>query len=204
MILKFKKGFGESLLNTVRQIAMTQIPAVRPIAFSVGTHSNVITIDDQIIEDMVTFISNVCSANYITQSSSKFFEINTTVSGTLDLLGLCKSSEISLISGNKEVLHSLADLPVRVVFRNGCGSAGVEENTLFLEENHVDVTNLTVINSRHSNIASFSVKKCRDENDLEVFDVSIETFDGVSETKVFEQSTQILEDLVISLKKSGV
>lgn len=203
MILKFEKGFGESLLNTVRQIAMTQIPVVRPIAFSVGYHSNVITIDDQVVEDMVTFISNVCSANYTTQSDADVFQATVKCANVLDLQQLCKDIPINVITGNKEILHSLSEVPVNVIFRKCSGSMGVEENTQFLESKHFNVTNLTVINSRHSNVASFSISKKRCEDGMEAFDVSIESMYGISEAQIFNTAMQILNDKVANVLKSG-
>lgn len=205
MLVTTKRGFGESLLNTVRQVTMTQIPVVRPVAFKVGSTSNVITINDKVVEDMVTFISNVSALQFRAAREFDTTKVTGVCHSTLRASDLFSGTDVECLGSDTELLHSLADVPVEVVFRKCAGVHSAEENTEALESTGFATEAFVVTNSRHCNVEQFGIKKLHgqyDRTDTESFEVMIYTSDGTEEREVFTQGVKLLAVGLTSLQIS--
>lgn len=198
MKIEVNKYYGESLINALRQAAICGIPEVRPIAFKVGTASNVLEISDLVEEDMTEFISNVSSSVYETSSNSELFNLEVEAHGVLTVNQLC-SGEIAIANrGIEEVLHTFAPIKVTVYFRKAAGSYREKENESFLENNSVDTSNLVVVNSRHCPVQKFiQVEENRTDKSI-IFNISVLTNFSVTEEEVLTKAVALIKQEVNS------
>lgn len=200
MQLTLNKQYGPALLNLLRQVAMCSVPTIRPIAFSVGSTSTIIASNDNTIEDMTEFIDNVMKSNYTTQSTEKLIVYEGDVNGTMLV------SEFGKVGietkEDAEILHTLRNVPVRIVFRNDAGNYTAKENQQFLLENSAfKEEEFVCVASRHSDIESYTQKETERNSNLE-YNVQIKTFSGRTDREILslakQQILNLLSDLNIS------
>lgn len=159
MILNLNRYTDKTYVNLLRQVCMCRIPEVRPIAFKVGATSNVAEIGDSVEEDMSEFISNVSSAVFRFVKEDDLCVTRCDCDGVLKLSNLT-SGNVSLVQGDKEILHSLARINVQVIFRKAAGRYKLAENREFVRQRATsigitDVNEWVFINSRHCPVISF-------------------------------------------------
>lgn len=121
---KVRKGCANVIANAVRQIALTSLDSLRPVAIRVGNHCDVISAGDSVLEDMVQIITNLNSLNFVSKSAGEIVEFRTVVKETLKASDLKGNSFEAVLPGEKdvEILHVLNDeIEVVVYFRNTCG-----------------------------------------------------------------------------------
>ena len=80
---KVRKGCASIIANAVRQIALTSLDSLRPVAIRVGNHCDVISAGDSVLEDMVQITTNLNSLSFVSKSAGEIVEFRTVVKGTL-------------------------------------------------------------------------------------------------------------------------
>lgn len=199
MLLSLDKTYGPALVNLLRQISMTAYPVVRPIAFSVGSDSNVIDTADTAVEDMVAFIDNVMNPNYYTANDdiAELVDFKATVTTALSS---DQFEQVGIISKqNKVVLNVLAPTPVSIIFRKASGRYTAKQNVEFLRKNNVDTDKYVVVPSRHCAVDSFLINEIEDENEYKV-DISIISQIS-SDNAILTQGLEVMEKQVQELRQ---
>ena len=176
---KVRKGCANVIANAVRQIALTSLDSLRPVAIRVGNHCDVISAGDSVLEDMVQIITNLNSLNFVSKSAGEIVEFRTVVKETLKASDLKGKSFEAVLPGEKdvEILHVLNDeIEVVVYFRNTCGVGTKDDNLYALAKAGVDTDKLVVVNSRHTDISKFAYTISEDTDELtDVIDFQIES-----------------------------
>lgn len=199
MRLELDKQYGPALLNLFRQAAMTAVPVVRPIAFSVGNNSNVIDASDATVEDMTGFIHNVMSSQYFTNADNT----SELITCQLNIAASFSTQQLErfgvLTQENKVLLHTISPTYVTIHFRQGTGNYSAKQNVAFLEDSKVDTKHLVVVPSRHSAIDNFTFKEIESE-DKYIVDITVES-KTITENKIFEYTLGSLEKSVSDLRQ---
>lgn len=173
MKFKLNKQYGPSLINLIRQVSMTAIPTVRPIAFSVGAHSNVLDTADSVVEDMTSFIHNVSACEYTAANKeAKLLTYNGIAAGTLQTNAFSSAGVIS--HSDATVLHTLSNTNVSIIFRNARGNFSAKENIEFLQDNAIDTKHYVVIPSRHCAVDKFTITD-EDAEDCYIADLTVQS-----------------------------
>lgn len=201
MELIVRKGCATVIANVVRQIALTQIKSLRPIAIKIN-FANVISAGDSVLEDMIQICSNLNSLHYINTSGTDFVKFSCNVSSVLKASDLRNADlEVALNKSiNSELIHVLNDnIPVTIYFRYANGVATRDDNVFFLEQNNVDTSDLVVINSRHTDIINFSYTITELDRYNDLINFSVES--NISDDQEFldgivMQSTSIIHDIL--------
>lgn len=189
---------ANAFINLVRTMMLCRLESVRPIAFSVGTTSDVCNISDNVEEDMSEFISNVSSSCYAIDSGTDLVKLELSVDGTLSFAQ--ESSQLAaqglkvLNLGVSEVLHSLCSVPVTIYFRKAAGHFTIDENEEFLEARGVDVSTLVVTNSRHSPVSRFGFKQEDVAGGKTVFEISLQTDGSMTEDDAVKTVLSMIAD----------
>lgn len=173
MVVRVKRGYGEMLINVLRQVALMKLPVWRPIAFSIVGRSNVLDAGSDVIEDMVTVGSALASACYHVESDKDIFVAEYQVGKVFSLSDLEKGPVHVMVGQDKEFIHCFTPVTFRVFFRRACGGVTREQNVGFLESAGYLGADVVVVNSRHSDVFSFSFHKI-DSVDFDEYEVSID------------------------------
>lgn len=203
MKIRLNKYTAESVVNAIRHAAMTMVPVLRPIAFAVGSKSNVLEIGDFCEEDMTEFIAGVCAMKFGYSGSDEVVKMKKVCDGVLHYSDFNENGIKVLTHDAEEVLHLLTTAGVEVYFRYDCGVHSKEDNSTFLEKHGVNVSNLVVINSRHSVVSNFYQNVLEEETtaDEVVYELDVWTTGSVSSEEVISRAA---EALVLELQKFGV
>ena len=201
MELTVRKGCAGIIANVVRQIALTQIKSLRPIAIKIN-FANVISAGDSVLEDMIQICSNLNSLHYVNTSGTDFVEFSCNVSNVLKASDLHNTHlDVALNkSTNRELMHVLNDnVPVTIYFRYDNGVISRDDNVFFLEQNKVDTSDLVVVNSRHTDIINFSYTITELDRDNDLINFFVES--GISDEQEFlddivTQSINIIHDIL--------
>lgn len=201
MELIVRKGCATVIANVVRQIALTQIKSLRPIAIKIN-FANVISAGDSVLEDMIQICSNLNSLHYINTSGTDFVKFSCNISSVLKASDLRNADlEVALNKSiNSELIHVLNDnIPVTIYFRYANGVATRDDNVFFLEQNNVDTSDLVVINSRHTDIINFSYTITELDRYNDLINFSVES--NISDDQEFldgivMQSISIIHDIL--------
>ena len=193
---KVRKGCANVIANAVRQIALTSLDSLRPVAIRVGNHCDVISAGDSVLEDMVQIITNLNSLNFVSKSAGEIVEFRTVVKETLKASDLKGNSFEAVLPGEKdvEILHVLNDeIEVVVYFRNTCG-VGTKDDNLYA------LAKLVVVNSRHTDISKFAYTISEDTDELtDVIDFQIESKISNSlefNEEILKSSAKIIRDIL--------
>ena len=200
---KVRKGCANVIANAVRQIALTSLDSLRPVAIRVGNHCDVISAGDSVLEDMVQIITNLNSLNFVSKSAGEIVEFRTVVKETLKASDLKGNSFEAVLPGEKdvEILHVLNDeIEVVVYFRNTCGVGTKDDNLYALAKAGVDTDKLVVVNSRHTDISKFAYTISEDTDELtDVIDFQIESKISNSlefNEEILKSSAKIIRDIL--------
>jgi DNA-directed RNA polymerase alpha subunit len=198
-LFKTRKGSATILSNFIRQIALTQLPAIRPIAFSVGTSSNVITAGNNVIEDMVEFSASLAKIHFKCDSMNVGdIKVLTVTSSVLKVSDLEQDDVIVIAEDkNEEILHTVnSDVEVKIYLRCYYGSVSANENEKFLKRDALMQNNVIVVNSRHCDINSIKVSV--DEVDEEFDSIHLEFDDLLKRDSLdlFKECSCICYDMI--------
>lgn len=193
-----RKGLGHIIGNLARQMLLTQWPSIRPIAYSVGNKSTVVSAGSNVVEDMVEFGLAISSLNFKCDSMElgdvKCVELDSRVIKVSDL----EQNGLQAIGdGEKEILHFVGEpVTVKIFFRCGYGSFSSYENRRFLEQNSLFENNVITMNSRHCDISTvgFTVEPVNDEEESLI--INIDDSLGRNEHELVKESFNILFDLI--------
>lgn len=189
--MTFEYGTGEAFLNAIRAAAFVTQPVLRPVGFKVGNASNVLAISDNVEEDMTTFISNVCSGIFATNSDNEAIEVTAVCDGELTMSQMLHGSGVQC-DRDFPVLHSLSPVEVSVVFRKDKGTHYSDENQEFLKSR--GFSHNVAINSRHCNLESFTFKRVDEEKNKETFEITIVTNDGESPKVLLDNAMRLFAE----------
>lgn len=185
------KYSGASLLNTIRQIALTNLHEVRPIGFKVGSFSNSLMIGDTVEEDMVEFISAVSSSVFklLDCNSDACYVWKGTVKDVLSISDLDDGTLSVMCHGTQELLHVFEPISVEIYFRCAAGKYTVEENSNYLKSHGYDTDAIEVIASHHSVTQYFSFKKIEENETNDIYGVQIVSKGDLTEQQIFNAAS---------------
>lgn len=199
--MKTLSSMGALIGNVIRKIALTQLDSWRPVAFSIGTNSNVISAGSNVYEDTVEFSSSLTSIHFTVNedSTAKVITLNTSCLQVADL----ETANVKVFTReekdlSKEILHTInGNINLTIFLRNGKGSYTAKENEKFLRESpetSAQITNAVVyLNSRHCDILDpgFDVSKLEDE---EIIRFNIESLIDKTADSIVSECCGILYD----------
>lgn len=169
------KQCGSIVGNTLRQIALTQLPVLRPVAIKVGETCNVLSAGKDVQEDMTSIISNLTSIYFTPISSESIIRINVTANGELKASDL-EQGKIKVCNddGDKVILTTMGvPVSVTIYFRVGVGVASIQDNNFYLERYGISTKDLVTFVSRHSQISSFAYTVKTQNDDKDCVDITI-------------------------------
>ena len=203
MIRKVRKGCAGIIANAVRQIALSSLKSLRPIAIKVGNECNVISAGSSVLEDMIQISSNLNSLGYKCKSDGEIFTFRTVVTGTLKASEI-KSDDFEVVlpdGKDVDILHVLNDnVEVVIYFRNASGVGSKDDNLYALAKTDIPTDKLVVTNSRHTDITNFSYTISEDTDDLtDAIDFEIESRISNSleyQEEILKSSAKIINEIL--------
>jgi DNA-directed RNA polymerase alpha subunit len=200
--LKLPKGNALPLGNALRQMAMSRLPAWRPVAFSLNRKINILHATSDIVEDSTTIQSNLSEFKFIPKIplTGVFLKERFTFNRALRAADM-KSDYFNIVGGDFNLITSLDDREVAltVIYRFGYGSLSVMENSEFLASNMEKVDDYVTITSRHTNVNNFSFNVVDSSLQEEKLVIVIES-DTADEVEILQDSLKCLKDSVVSLE----
>lgn len=186
MKVELNRNIATPYLNLMRSIAMTQIPCIRPIAFSVG-NSNLVTAGNTVMEDMIEFNNNLSSLKYRGNFSKDLEVVSLVCNGVLKSSDLEKKGLKVCSDSDSELLHVLNnEIQVTVYFYCGTNTMNTQESKHTLEANGVAANNNIIpMNANFSCIKKFAYSLVSTKAGKEEYEVTIETDNGMSEEEVW-------------------
>lgn len=207
MQYKVKIGTGTIIGNLLRQIALTQLDAVNAIAYSVGQLSTVIaTNNNSVLEDMIEFGNNLSSYVYALDDGVDYKRVTIDVENILTINDLAEAG-VTVYNPNNlngELLHLLnGATTVTVFFRKYNNLSLADENRNFLESKGVDLTNVTVINSRFRGIknVTFEVSPC--DLNHEYLDIHLDGVIGEAASGLMNTVLEKLDAVLLPLRSEN-
>lgn len=198
MKLKIRKEYGDAFINLLRQLCLTTTKKVKPIAFAVGTNSNVLEIGNTVEEDMTEFVSNVSHCTFVTQSQKELLEWSGICEHELKADQI-KSNDVESILSFNTLLHSLAPIKVQIYFRNSDGSHSDIENQSFLASHDIDTSRLVVIPSRHCVVSAFTFKYEDLDENYRLYDVNVVCEQGYAYESFLEDKIKLISTIAQDL-----
>lgn len=203
---RIRKGCAGIVANVIRQIALTELKSLRPIAIRVGNESNVISAGNSVLEDMLQICSSLNVLGYTSNSSAEILEFRTVVTGTL-MASQLQSDEFSVVlpdGRDVEIMHVLNDsVEVVIYFKNCNGVCTKDDNIYTLTKEGFNTDKLVVVNSRHTDITNFSYSISDDtDNATDLVDFSIESRISNKadfQKELFNHSVEILKEILDEL-----
>lgn len=192
------KGSGTVIGNVLRQIALTQLEAVSVIAYAVGDNSTVISPgNNSILEDMIEFGNNLTS--YVYEIDAEWKKVSVTFSDILTIQHL-ENEGVSVKNPNSlsgELLHVLdGTVTVTVYFRKSHNVSYVEDNKYFLESKGVDLSHISVINSRYKRINNFTYSVSPHDDKTEILDIRVSGILNEVEDEILIKVMSTLDDIL--------
>lgn len=189
---KVPKGSANIIANSIRQISLTQMKTLRPVAVAVGNNSNVVFAGDGVLEDMMQVCSNLCELSYARKTERELVEFRMIFDGVLKSSDL-QNSDFNAIGSEKELIHGIGGgIEIVVYFRYSCGAKTKEDNVYFLKKNGIAVDSLVVLNSRHSDVLNFSYTIGELDDCWDLIDFKVEGSGVLDENQILSESCGIL------------
>lgn len=174
MTFEIKKGCGMQTANYLRQLLLTRVPTWRPIAFSVGNNSNVITAGDNVLEDTVEISTNLCRYHYDIDSNEDLYKL-TLSSSCINIDDLNTEKVTVLDADNSDIIHALnQNITLIVYFRRDNGTVLIEQNQAYLQRDGINADNKIIMNSRHCNFENVSINVIDKDDLTEIVSVDID------------------------------
>lgn len=198
--VRLPKGNGLSIGNSLRQMAMSRLPAWRPIAISLNRKLNILHATDEIVEDVYSIMSAVTSLKYTQKKeiSGDFIKERFSFVGSLRTSGLV-SENFDIAGEDQSLITSLDDREVSltIVYRFARGDMDQLSNSEFLKSQGERNEDYLVMNSRHTNVNNFSfdVLDLSLEDEKLLIDIQSDTED---ERKILIESIKCLKEAVNS------
>lgn len=146
--MEFKASHASSnaTVQMIRHTLLTEVPALRPIAFCIGNNMTLISAGNSVMEDTIEVAANITQPLYCYSEidrSPDFAVWHGTVDGTLSTADF-RSAGIGVAAGpDVEILHTLAPVEVYVVFRHATGGYRRDDNRRFIESCCADSSRFT-------------------------------------------------------------
>ena len=189
----FNSKYSTAMCNLVMQVAMTDIPVIRPIAVRVG-NSNVLSAGDNVIEDTYEFISNLTALHFVDNTpigTEKAEVFSTTIhcNGALTAKDVCPPGVFLSDKSNPdaEILHTLEKEEIVIYFLKSTGAMTYQEVVDLLTEQNLYNENVVGINTRFSILDNYTFVKDESFNDGEndQYEITITTSSNYSEETIF-------------------
>ena len=200
------KGTGNVFCNLIRHAVYSQRLIVRPIAFKIGTSSNILSAGRSIVEDMLEFSACITELSYGTNvelSDGDIIPCNYTFGSVLRASDLATQLVKVITKENPELLHKVKSMKesnteMCIYFRYASGCATQNENAEFLKDfiskkggNPEIVDHLVVLSSRHTDITRFSFDITSDPYHDQV-ELHVANVAGDKEKTIFEEAKKSL------------
>ena len=204
----FDRDLGESFCNTVRQIAFTKIPVIRPIGFSFGNSTTIVSTGGITLEDSVA-VSNALSNLVFKVPATEVFtrQEDPVFACSYQLKRNQIFTDRDLVAPSVEVfkttgaplfhLQDFSEITFTVYFAFCGGRYTSEENRVKILEKFPSCGPVVCMASKHCNVSDFSINMVRRDYKNEVVQVSVKTNDGTLEADLWKQCLGILDDLVV-------
>lgn len=194
---KLDKGTALPIGNALRHLAMSKLPAWRPIAIGLNRKFNTIHATSNIVEDTFRIASNFSKFQYSAKSDFSQSFLKERFSFTNSFSKKDFTSEFFDVLGEEvPLITSLDNEPVEltILYRKGIGIYSSMDNSQFILDNGEIPENYFVMSSRHTEISRFTYNVSEDSSFTENLDILIE-----SETRSGED---LLEEAVEALKQA--
>lgn len=157
MKIKIEKGHGQLIGNFLRQCLLTRVDVWRPVAFTIGNSSNVVSSGDSILEDSSEIVNNICKYHYDIKIEGDFYKLVCTTK-VLNIDDLQNDIVNVMDADGASIFHALnQEVSVVIYFRKAKGKMSSQQNQAALQREGINPDNIVVFNSRHSNINAISV-----------------------------------------------
>ena len=187
MAFDVEKGYGLMLANFLRQSLLTKIETWRPIAFTLGSETNVVSAGDNIMEDSVEIGNNICSYLYDIDKQEDFFKFTATVR---DLMcsDMMQGSINILNPDDKVIFHALnQDATVTIYFSKAMGSVSSSDNRALLQRHGINPDSIVIMNSRHTNLSSVTTDVVNKDEHCETIKIGIHAEYAVNEEELIRE-----------------
>lgn len=174
MTFEIKKGYGMQTANYLRQLLLTRVPTWRPIAFSVGNNSNVVTAGDNVLEDTVEISTNLCRYHYDIDSDEDLYKL-TLSDKCININNLNTDKVTVLDADSSEIIHALnQNITLTIYFRRDSGIVFVEQNQAYLQRDGINADNKIIMNSRHCNFENVIINVTEKDDVTEIVSINID------------------------------
>ena len=185
MEIKVEKGFGQLFGNFLRQCLLTRLEVWRPIAFSIGNNSNIVSAGDNILEDAEEICCNLSKYCYEINADSNFYK------QTLDTKELCindlDNEKVTVVDADgASIFHALnQQATINIYYRKSKGPCYQNDNRAFLNREGISADNIIIMNTRHSYFDAISINV-----------LPYTELEEIVKVEAKNHSSQSLEDLV--------
>jgi DNA-directed RNA polymerase alpha subunit len=160
LAMSLPKGDAETLGNAMRQIALACTPSWRPAGFSLDRTFNMLNSTDEVVEDMITVMSNLTMITLIPKrdfGNTEFLKESFTFKGSLSAENM-KSEYFDLVGLEGNVITLLDDQPatLTLVYRFSAGRHETLENTAFINNHGELASKYKALSSRHAGAEEFT------------------------------------------------
>lgn len=196
LVIPMPIGTSLPLANGLRQIAMSEVPCWRPVAFSLNREFNKMYASGGIIEKPFRIGSNLASCTFTPKGELTGNILVETVSFTRELEPSKVSQEnFNVLGKGYPLVTSSEDTPVEftVVYRYGAGAFDSSQNEKFLIEKGLSPKDYQTIASRHTTIAVMTYDIEEVSESEERLSISIES-DAGDESEVLVQASILYQE----------
>lgn len=202
--LKFKieKGHGQLIGNFLRQCLLTRVDVWRPIAFTIGNSSNVVTSGDNILEDSSEIANNICRYHYEIETNSDIYKL---VCTTKELkVSDLNNGSVKVIDldayENASIFHALnQEVTMTIFFRKAKGKMSSQQNQAALQREGINPDNIVVFNSRHSNIDAVSVIVSEYDEMKDTVEIELTETCGINSESLIQTCCKDISDIFTNL-----
>lgn len=199
MKFKIEKGHGQLIGNFLRQCLLTRIDVWRPIAYTIGNSSNIVTSGDNILEDSSEIANNICRYHYEITSNSDIYKITLTTK-ELKISDINNGSVKVMDADNASIFHALnQEVSVTIYFRKAKGKMSSQQNQAALQREGINPDNIVVFNSRHSNLDAVSVIVSEFDELKDEVEITLTETCGINDEDLVQICCKDIVDIFTSL-----
>lgn len=193
-----EKGYGLMLGNFIRQALLTKIETWRPIAFTLGSETNVVSAGDNIVEDSVEIGNNICSYLYEINKQEDFFKFTATVR-ELMCSDIMQGSVNILNPDDRVIFHALnQDATITIYFSKAKGTVSSNDNRALLQRHGVNPDAIVIMNSRHTNLNAVTINVLDKDERSETIKIGIKADYNASESELI---SECCKNVIATLEK---
>lgn len=193
--LKLPKGISLPIGNAMRQIAMSRLPAWRPIAIALDREFNTLHSTADIPEDIPSVMASITPLLFIPKHEiqGEFLKEKFTFKKVLRTSDL--NSEHFTITGEDNVILTCLnedEVTLTIIYRYASGGMNYSDNVEFIGNHGERADSYMVFNSRHTDIRNFSFDIREASLLYEVLELKVES-DTRNESDILNETLDILK-----------